>query len=97
LQVEIPIVLEGCHVDVCGGHCIGNSIGQKTLLVDYWWPTLFTNAFNWVKTCDACQQVGKPLKSTSKPLVSILAQAPFEKWGIDFVGPIAQASRNGQK
>jgi hypothetical protein len=29
--------------------------------------------------------------------VSILVQTPFEKWGIDFVGPIAQASRNGQK
>jgi hypothetical protein len=48
LQVDIPIVLEGCHVDVCGGHFIGNSIGQKTLLVGYWWRTLFTNAFNWV-------------------------------------------------
>jgi transposase InsO family protein len=31
------------------------------------------------------------------PLVPILAQAPFEKWRIDFVGPIAHASRNGQK
>jgi hypothetical protein len=97
LQVEIPIVLEGCHVDVCGRHFISNSIGRKTLLVGYWWPTLFTNAFNWVKNCDACQQVGKPLKSSSMPLVSILIQAPFEKWGIDFVGLIAQASRNGPK
>lgn len=31
------------------------------------------------------------------PLVPILAQVPFEKWGIDFVGPIAPASRHGQK
>ena len=30
-------------------------------------------------------------------LVPILAQAPFEKWGIDFVGPIAPASQYGQK
>lgn len=31
------------------------------------------------------------------PLVPILAQAPFEKWGIDFFGPISPASRSGQK
>ena len=31
------------------------------------------------------------------PLVPILAQTPFEKWGIDFVGLIAPTSQNGQK
>jgi transposase InsO family protein len=31
------------------------------------------------------------------PLISILVQAPFEKWGIDFIGPIASVSRIGQK
>ena len=31
------------------------------------------------------------------PLVPILAQALFEKWGIDFVGSIALTSKNGQK
>jgi hypothetical protein len=31
------------------------------------------------------------------PLVPILAQSPFEKWGIDVVGPIALTLRNKQK
>ena len=31
------------------------------------------------------------------PLTPILAQIPFEKWRIDFVGPIKPPSREGQK
>jgi transposase InsO family protein len=31
------------------------------------------------------------------PLIPLLALAPFEKWGIDFVGPIAPATRHGRK
>ena len=31
------------------------------------------------------------------PLVPLLALAPFEKWGLDFVGPIALPTRYGWK
>jgi hypothetical protein len=39
-------ILERCHVDVYGGHFASNSISSKALLVSYWWPTLFKDAFN---------------------------------------------------
>jgi hypothetical protein len=41
--------------------------------------------------------VGKPVASSAMPLHPILAQVPFEKWVIDFVGPIKRPSHNGRK
>ena len=94
---EVETILEGCHLDSCGGHFAGDSTARKALMAGYWWPTMFTDAHQFARRCDPCQRIGRPTDTSAMPLVPILAQAPFEKWGIDFVGPIAPASRNGQK
>ena len=73
---------------MCGGHFAGLVTAQKALQSGYWWPTLFIDANQYAKRCDPCQRVGKPTPSSVMPLIPILAQNPFEKWGIDFVGPI---------
>ena len=94
---EIQTILEGCHLDSCGGHFAGDTTARKAMMAGYWWPTMFSDAHQYVRRCDPCQQTGRPTATSAMPLNPILAQAPFEKWGIDFVGPIAPASRNGQK
>ena len=94
---EVSMILSGCHNDACGGYFAGWATAQKALRAGYWWPTLFKDATNFVKKCDPCQRVGKPTATKAMPLTPILAQTPFEKWGIDFVGPIKPPSREGQK
>ena len=38
---EVPLILKGCHDDICGGHFAGMVIAQKVLQVGYWWPIFF--------------------------------------------------------
>ena len=94
---EVNDILQGCHSDSCGGHFAGISTAQKVLLAGYWWPSLFRDAHQFARKCDPCQRVGKPSPSTAMPLIPLMALAPFEKWGIDFVGPIAPATKYGKK
>ena len=58
---------------------------------------LFFDVAIYAQKCDPYQRVGKRITTSSKPLNPILAQAPFEKWGIDFVGPIEPPSCYGRK
>ncbi len=94
---EVCTILEGCHLDSCGGHFVGDSVAHKALQAGYWWPTMFADAHQFLRCCDPCQRIGRPIGSSAMPLVPILAQVPFKKWGIDFIGPIVPASCHGQK
>ena len=94
---EVQTILKGCHDEACGGHFASLVTAQKALQSGSWWPTVFTDANRYARRCDPCQRVEKPTPSNAMPLIPILAQNPFEKWGIDFVGPIKPPSYYSQK
>ncbi|KAL2624390.1 hypothetical protein R1flu_008635 [Riccia fluitans] len=58
---------------------------------------VFRDVATYVKVCDPCQRTGRPIASTRWPLTPILPLAPFEKWGIDFVGPIAPSTQRQKR
>ncbi|XP_059078249.1 uncharacterized mitochondrial protein AtMg00750-like [Cryptomeria japonica] len=65
-----------------------DTTARKVLLAGLWWPTVHHNAREWVLVCDTCQWAGKPLKQDFMPLNPSHAQELFERWGLDFVGPL---------
>lgn len=87
-------ILEGCHLNSCGGYFINDSTTHKALIGGYWWPRIFLDALQYVGCYDPCQRISCPIWTFAIQLVPILAQAPFEKWSIDFEGPIVLTLHN---
>jgi hypothetical protein len=85
-------VMEALHHEEGGGHFAVIRTAQKIRDHGYWWPEMNKDVAAFVKACDVCQQGGRPTKRHLWPLTPIMPLAPFEKWGIDFIGPINPSS-----
>eukprot|EP00253_Pinus_taeda_P005864 PITA_05864 len=90
---EMPDILKACHHEPCGGHFVDKRTAYKILSLGYFWPSLFKDAKQYVKRCDSCKRVGKPTLSNEMPLQPQVLIEPFEKWALDFIGPINPPSK----
>eukprot|EP00253_Pinus_taeda_P034078 PITA_34078 len=89
---EILDILKACHDGPCGGHFADRGTGHKVLQTGYYWPMIFKDARKFVQACDICQRAGHPGQSDEMPLKPQLVIEPFERWALDFVGPINPSS-----
>ena len=86
-QLEKDAVLCEAHHDIVGGHYAGDATARKIWQSGLWWPTTKKDAHEFCKQCDLCQLMGQPNKQDRMPHKLILPLEPFQKWGLDFVGP----------
>eukprot|EP00253_Pinus_taeda_P035107 PITA_35107 len=95
-EEEIFYILLTCHDGPCEGHFAAKRTAFKILQAGYYWPTLHQDVRRYIGQCDQCQRMGKP---TPKDEISLQPQVtfePFEKGGMDFVGPINPPSNQKQ-
>ena len=90
---EIDTVIFMTHNHPTGGHFGKDAICRK-ISEQYYWKGMYKDIEEYVRKCDSCQRRGQ--KGGKGELNPIKVGKPFERIGIDFVGPL-EKTRNGNK
>ena len=95
---EKEIVLQEAHCRIAGGHYAGDATAQKIWQVGLWWPTTQKDTQVYCRKCDLCQRLGQPTERARLSHQPVLPLEPFQKWGLDFIGPFTLvATHTGNK
>ncbi|GKB00433.1 reverse transcriptase domain-containing protein, partial [Tanacetum coccineum] len=87
-------ILEACHSGPTGGHYGANYTAKKIFDSSFYWPTIYKDAYEFVKNCDSCQRQGKITQRDEMPQNVIQVCEIFDIWGIDFMGPFPSSRGN---
>ncbi|MCO5563101.1 hypothetical protein L7F22_016737 [Adiantum nelumboides] len=88
---EIPLILKSLHEEACGGHFAHDLTARKILHVGYVWPTLHLDVQHWCRTCHQCQ-INGDRRLIHGPRHPVVANGPFERWGIDAIGRLPRTA-----
>ncbi len=84
-RYQIVPLLYTLHEGPTGAHNGTERIFQQ-VQERYYWPKMYEDIRGYVQTCDACQRRGNPKANNTLHLIE--PKAPFQRIGIDIVGPL---------
>ncbi|GJV68318.1 reverse transcriptase domain-containing protein [Tanacetum coccineum] len=87
-------ILTHCHSGPTGGHHSANITAKKVYESEFYWPSLFKDANEYVRLCDACQRAGNISSRKEMPQYNIQVCEVFDVWGLNFMGPFLESRGN---
>ncbi|XP_057214591.1 uncharacterized protein LOC130569165 [Triplophysa rosa] len=96
-QLVIPksrreMLFQAAHCNPMAGH-LGQAATLNRLTTRFFWPGIHENVRRWCASCPECQLVNPPA-TPKAPLCPLpLMQVPFERIGMDLIGPLERSAR----
>ncbi len=90
---RLEMLFQAAHCNPMAGH-LGQSATLNRLMTRFFWPGIHENVRRWCAACRECQLVNPPAspKAPLRPLP--LMQVPFERIGMDLIGPLERSENN---
>jgi Integrase zinc binding domain/Integrase core domain len=87
---EVEDLLYHLHSDPLAEHFSLDETYRR-IKIRYYWPQMFNDVRTYVQSCDECQRKGK--NKRIEPLHPIKVGQPFDRLGMDIVGPLPRTQR----
>ncbi|GJR67629.1 putative nucleotidyltransferase, ribonuclease H [Tanacetum coccineum] len=91
---EIFEILAHCHSGPTRGHHSASVTGRKVYEFEFFWPTLFKDAKDYVMKFNACQRSGNISSRSEMPQNNIQVCDVFDVYGLDFIRPFPNSKGN---
>ena len=88
LENEGQKTIEEFHKGDCGGHHSWKVKTNKILRFFFYWTLLFSNVYKEITKCHQCHIFYGKSKLVPLPSNPISIEAPFQQWGLEFIGEI---------
>jgi Integrase zinc binding domain/Integrase core domain len=93
LHYQLETILWMLHNDPTGAHFGERAVFEKAR-TRYYWPQMYEDIKTYVKNCEPCQLGKAPTKNSE--IHPIITGEPFERVGIDFVGPLPETAEGNR-
>lgn len=88
-------VLNLAHTHPLGAH-LGMEKTKERILQRFFWPGIHKDIENYCRSCPECQRVA-PKPPYRNPVIPLpVIETPFERIGLDIMGPLPRSSRGHQ-
>ena len=85
-------MLGSYHDSLASGAHIGIDNTYRAIQLKYFWPKMYQNLADYLRSCDACQLAKNNTTPPKAPLVNMHIEDTFSRFHMDILGPLTTSS-----